>query len=125
MTARSYSIIGTGALGGFYGARLAHGGSDVRFLLNSDFDHVCRHGLRVESPDGDFSIADPQAYASAAELPPSDVVVVALKTTRNYLLDELLPAATARTATVLMRQNGLGIEADAARKMLQRLKSAG
>jgi 2-dehydropantoate 2-reductase len=115
MSARSYSVIGTGALGGFYGARLAHGGNDLRFLLNSDFDHVRRHGLKVESPDGDFSIADPQAYASAAELPSSDVVMVALKTTRNYLLDELLPAATGRAATVLMMQNGLGIEADAAR----------
>lgn len=114
-TRSSYSIIGTGALGGYYGARLHAAGCDVRFLLHSDYDHVRRNGLTVESIHGDYSIEKPQIYARADELPPSDVVLVALKTTQNTLLDTLLPAATAREATVLMMQNGLGIESDAAR----------
>lgn len=114
MSDRSYSIIGAGALGGYYGARLLHAGRAVRFLLHSDFEHVGRHGLRVESPAGDFSIAHPEIYASAHDLPPSDVVLVGLKTTQNTLLEELLPAAAGEHATVLMMQNGLGIEADAA-----------
>jgi 2-dehydropantoate 2-reductase len=109
----SYSIIGTGALGGYYGARLHHGGATVRFLLHSDYDHVRTHGFKVESPQGDFSISQPEVYAHVSDLPPSDVVVVALKTTQNRLLGELLPPATAAKATVLMMQNGLGIEADA------------
>ena len=33
MRPRSYAIIGTGALGGFYGARLQHAGCDVHFLV--------------------------------------------------------------------------------------------
>jgi 2-dehydropantoate 2-reductase len=115
MTKRSYNIIGTGALGGYYGARLFHGGCDVRFLLHSDYDHVRQHGLKIDSPEGDFSIHAPQIYASAEDLPPSDVVIVALKTTQNALLETLLPAAAAENACVLMMQNGLGIEAEAAR----------
>lgn len=112
--ARSYTILGTGALGGYYGARLHHGGCDVRFLLHSDFAHVRAHGLRVESPHGDFSIRTPQVFARVTELPPADVVAVCLKTTQNHLLPELLPPAVGPQTVVLMMQNGLGIEARAA-----------
>lgn len=114
MTRRSWSIIGAGALGGYYGARLHHAGIAVRFLLHSDYDHVKRHGLRVHSKDGDFSIPVPDAYRNASDLPRSDVVAVCLKTTKNGLLPTLLPAAVRDDSTILMMQNGLDIEADAA-----------
>ena len=111
---RSYTIVGVGALGGYYGARLSHGGADVRFLLHSDYEHVRTHGLRVESPEGDFSLARPQIYAGARDLPQSDVVAVCLKTTSNNLLPAILPGIVKPGGAVLMMQNGLGIEADAA-----------
>jgi len=114
MPDRSYAILGTGALGGYYGARLHHAGLDVRFLLHSDYEHVRNHGLRVQSKHGDFSIERPKIYPSARELPPSDVAAVCLKTTQNHLLAELLPPALKTDGMVLMMQNGLGIEADAA-----------
>jgi len=114
VAARSYAIIGTGALGGYYGARLHHAGLDVRFLLHSDYAHVRAHGLRVESKDGDFSIARPRIYARAADMPPADVTAVCLKTTQNGLLPELLPAPVGARGAVLMVQNGLGIEEAAA-----------
>ena len=114
MRNRRYAIIGTGAVGGFYGGRLARAGRDVHFLLHGDFDHVRRHGLRVESVEGDFTLPNVQAYARAADLPPSDVVVLALKTTQNHLLPELLPPAIAREGVVLVLQNGFGVEEEAA-----------
>lgn len=46
---QTYAVIGTGAVGGLYGARLQQAGAEVHFLLRSDFDHVRAHGLRVES----------------------------------------------------------------------------
>lgn len=112
--ARSYTILGTGALGGYYGARLHRVGLDVRFVLHSDYEHVRCHGLRVESRDGDFSIATPQVYARPEDVPPSDVVAVCLKTTQNHLLPALLPPCVGPESVVLMMQNGLGIEALAA-----------
>jgi len=115
MAKRSYSILGTGALGGYYGARLFHAGLDVRFLLHGDYEHVRRHGLRVESVHGDFSIPEPEIYARAEDLPRSDVVLIGLKTTRNALLSELLPPAAAPASVVLNMQNGLGVEEDTAR----------
>ena len=103
---RRYAIIGTGALGGFYGARLQRAGFDVHFLLHSDYDHVARHGLVCESKDGDFALPVVHAYRDARALPACDVVIVALKATQNHHLPALLPA----TGTVLLMQNGLGGE---------------
>ena len=62
MRNRSYAILGTGALGGFYGARLQQAGLDVHFLLRSDYEYVKQHGLVVESPEGDFTLPQVHAY---------------------------------------------------------------
>jgi 2-dehydropantoate 2-reductase len=110
MPGRRYAIIGTGALGGFYGARLARAGMDVHFLLHGDYEHVRDHGLVVESVDGDFTLPAVNAYARAADMPECDVVCLCLKTTANDLLDELLPPAAGDGGVVLVLQNGLGIE---------------
>jgi 2-dehydropantoate 2-reductase len=110
MADRRYAIIGTGALGGFYGARLARAGCDVHFLLHGDYPHVRQHGLVVDSADGDFVLPHVNAYGRAADMPPCDVVCVCLKTTANHTLPELLPPVIAPDGVVLVMQNGLGVE---------------
>jgi len=110
MAERSYAIIGTGALGGFYGARLAKAGLDVHFLLHSDYRHVRDHGLAVDSVEGDFTLPDVHAYGHAADMPRCDVVCLCLKTTANGLLGKLLTPVVADDGVVLVLQNGLGIE---------------
>ncbi len=112
---RSYAILGTGALGGYYGACLQGAGLDVHFLLRSDYEHVKEHGLIVESPDGDFTLPHVNAYQDVAKMPACDVVVVALKTTQNHLLPEMLPSVVKDEGVVLVLQNGLNIEEDVAR----------
>lgn len=102
----TYAIIGTGALGGFYGCRLQRAGCEVHFLLHSDYEHVVRHGLICDSKDGDFILPKVHAYRDVKEMPACDVVIVALKATQNHLLPKLLPA----TGAVLLMQNGLGGE---------------
>ena len=108
-----YAIIGTGALGGLYGGMLARHGHEVHFLLHSDFQHVVDHGLKVDSTWGNFQL-DVHAHQNAETLPPCDVTIVALKTTRNDLLSELLPLPTRNGGLVLVLQNGLDVEADSA-----------
>lgn len=110
MSRLRYAVIGTGALGGFYGSRLARAGLDVHFLLHSDFDHVCEHGLIVESVDGDFALPRVNAYRSAVDMPRCDVVLVALKATANGLLGDILPPVLAEGGVVVILQNGLGAE---------------
>lgn len=114
MSPRSYAILGTGALGGFYGARLQRAGREVHFLLHSEYDHVAAHGLRVESKDGDFHLPRVHAYRRVEDMPRCDVAVVAWKTLQNHLLPRLLPPVLAEDGAVLVLQNGLGAEEAAA-----------
>ncbi|MBD3883516.1 putative 2-dehydropantoate 2-reductase [Phormidium tenue FACHB-886] len=113
-TPRRYAVLGTGALGGFYGARLQQAGAEVHYLVRSDYEQVKQHGLVVESPDGNFTLPKVYAYQQAIDLPPCDVVLVALKTTQNHLLPKLLPPVIKDEGVVLVLQNGLGIEAEVA-----------
>jgi 2-dehydropantoate 2-reductase len=110
MSQRKYAIIGTGALGGFYGAKLQKAGLDVHFLLRSDYHHVSKYGLVVESKDGDFRLPQVHTYSDVKEMPQCDVVVVALKTTQNYLLPQILPSVVKDDGVVLVLQNGLAVE---------------
>ena len=105
-----FAVIGTGALGGFYGGLLAKNDEDVHFLLHSDVDFVREHGLRVDSKLGDFHIANVQAYGSPEEMPKCDCIIVALKSTQNHLLEKLLPPLMHDDSVVLVLQNGLHVE---------------
>lgn len=107
-----YAVVGTGAIGGYYGAMLARSGKDVEFLLHSDYEHVRCHGLRVASCNGDFSLPHVEAFRSTADMSKADVVLVGLKTTNNHLLKELLPPLLHPGSIVILIQNGIGPEAD-------------
>ncbi|PBQ10429.1 putative 2-dehydropantoate 2-reductase [Pseudomonas syringae] len=104
-------IIGTGAIGGFYGLMLARAGYDVHFLLRSEFDTVAREGLQVKSAvRGELSLKPVQAYRSAAEMPPCDLLLVGTKSTGNAALGPIIRQAAAPNASVLLLQNGLAVE---------------
>lgn len=117
---RRYGVVGVGAIGGFYGARLADAGHEVHFVARSDTDHIRANGLGVESPLGDIHLDGVSVFSDAAEVPPVDVVVLAVKTTDT---DVALPAVAeiARRSAdvdidpiVIVLQNGLGVEAQVA-----------
>ena len=107
-----YGIIGTGAIGGYYGTRLAKAGKDVHFLLHRDYEYVCEKGLEVESCDGSFHLPKVNAYQSTNEMPECDVVLVALKSVNNHLLPQLLPPVLKTDTVVVLIQNGIGVEQD-------------
>lgn len=113
----TYSIVGMGAIGGFYGGRLAHAGRTVRFLSHSDYEFVLQHGLQVDSCDGSFHLDHIDAYGSAKDMPVSDVIIVGLKSVKNHdVLPELLRPIVNDDTVVILIQNGIGLEED-----LQRL----
>ena len=107
-----YAIIGTGAIGGFYGARLDKAGFEVHFLLHTDYQYVVDHGLTIDSCDGNFTLPSPKVYDSTTKMPQCDVVIAALKTTQNHLLPSLLPPLLKPDTIILLIQNGIGVEAD-------------
>lgn len=112
-----YGIIGTGAIGGYYGGRLAQAGFDVHFLFHSDYDYVVQNGLQVDSCDGSFSLPHVNAYHQAADMPQCDVVLVSLKTVNNKLLPTLLSPLLKPDTLVVLIQNGIGVEEDVQKMM--------
>jgi len=106
-------VIGTGAIGGFYGLMLARAGYDVHFLLRSEYDAVKRNGLQVNSAvHGPLHLDEVQAYHSAADMPKCDWLLVGAKSTSNSDLAPLIAEAAGDNAKVVVLQNGLGIEED-------------
>lgn len=106
-------MIGTGAIGGFYGVMLARAGFDVHFLLRSEFAAVAEAGLRIDSAVHGTLVLNPvQAYPSAADMPPCDWLLVGAKTTSNTELAPVITQAAAEGAKVLLLQNGLDVEDD-------------
>ena len=133
----TYGVIGTGAIGGYYGAMLAKAGNEVHFLLHRDYEYVRNHGLTVHSPGGDFhlstgahgetinSLPPISVYKDVGDMPRCDVVLVGLKTTNNHLLEILLPPLLHDKTLVLLIQNGIGVEADVQRMIPSARLAAG
>ena len=107
-----YGVIGVGAIGGYYGSKLAYSGQEVHFLSHSDYQFVKEHGMQVDSCDGSFHLEHVNVYQNAKDMPKCDVVVVGLKTTNNHLLPDLLPPLLHENTVVVLIQNGIGVEAD-------------
>lgn len=103
------AIVGSGAVGCYYGGRLAEQGQDVHFLMRSDFETVAREGLHLTSPLGDAHLRV-QAYCSPLDIGPCDLVIIAIKTTSNAALLQLLPPLLHEKTVLLTLQNGLGNE---------------
>ena len=104
-------IIGTGAIGGFYGLMLAKAGHDVHFLLRSEYQAVVANGLRLNSAVyGQLHLQPVQAWGDPAEMPPCDWLLVGAKTTSNAQLAPVITRLSRPGARVVLLQNGLAVE---------------
>jgi 2-dehydropantoate 2-reductase len=101
------AIVGCGALGSYYGGKLHQANQTVHFLLRSDYDHVRRVGIEVNSPEGNFRFR-PKSANHPATIGACDLVIVSLKTTANDQLKKLVAPLLHSGTAVLCLQNGLG-----------------
>ena len=102
------AVIGVGAVGGYFGGRLAQAGHDVFFLARGKTVEALRsEGLRVKSVDGDFEIRGPQAAADPNQVGPVDVVLVAVKATQVGEVAPTLAPLLGPETCVIPLQNGL------------------
>ena len=106
----SIAVIGSGAIGSYYGGRLAEAGYDVRFLMRRDYQAVRENGLRVTSPDGDFMLTSPTITQNSEEIGLVDWVICALKATSIEEVYELVQPCVAANTRILVLMNGLGLE---------------
>ncbi len=94
-------IVGAGATGGYFGARLAAGGRDVTFLVRpARAAQLRRTGLNVTSPHGDLSL-QPRLLETGTAAGPFDLVLLALKAyALAPALNDLAPLVGPETAIV-------------------------
>lgn len=102
------AIIGSGAVGCYYGGRLVEGGNDVHFLMRSDLEAVRERGLQVKSVKGDFHLTNVNAYRTTLHIGACDLVIIALKATANPVLPDILPPLLKEDTVLVTLQNGLG-----------------
>ncbi|AOS43605.1 2-dehydropantoate 2-reductase [Lacunisphaera limnophila] len=104
------AIIGAGALGCYYGARLVKAGEDVHILARSGRAALTAQGLKVKTPTERITARKVHIYGSSAEIGPCDLVIIATKATANEALRQVLPPLLKPDTVVLTLQNGLGVE---------------
>lgn len=107
-------VVGCGALGSYYGAKLCRDGHTVHFLLRSDYEVVRRRGVFIRSAEGDFHV-NPKCARAPEQIGVCDVVLIGLKTTANEEFPKLLPPLVGEQTAVVTLQNGLGNEEQLAR----------
>jgi 2-dehydropantoate 2-reductase len=104
------AIVGAGAIGTFYGARLALAGADVHFFVRSGLAQLRAHGIVLRDAAGVQTLPPDRvaAYATTGEIGPVDLAIITLKNTANGQLATLLPPLIGSQAVILTLQNGLG-----------------
>lgn len=102
------AILGSGAVGGYYGARLARTGHDVTFIARgAHLAAIRERGLEIRSAAlGDFVARGP-AEEDTSRVGPVDLVMVAVKTYDNETALPMLRPLLGAGTTVLTVQNGV------------------
>lgn len=108
MAIRTVAIVGSGAVGIYYGCRIQETGREVRFLLRTDYEQVRERGFVVKSVAGDMINASPQVFKSTAAMGAVDLVVVCWKATSNKFAKEVITPLLQEGTRILTLQNGLG-----------------
>lgn len=110
-----FAILGSGAVGGYYGAKLAHAGHDVTFVARgAHLEAIRGKGLHVRSPAmGDFTV-HARAEEDTSQVGVVDAVIVAVKAYDNDTALPMIPPMVGPATTVLTVQNGVDSTNDVA-----------
>ncbi len=111
---RCYAIISGGAVGCSCGGPLSQSGCDVHILFPTTYHQIMKHGLTIREKNGDTLYQSIKAYSDIKDMPPCDIIIVALKTTQNIHLKKLLTPLLKKDSIIMTMQNGLGSEKDIA-----------
>jgi 2-dehydropantoate 2-reductase len=103
-----FAILGSGAVGGYFGAKLARSGQDVTFIARgAHLEAIRSKGLEIRSAKlGDFTVRAP-ADSDTAKVGPVDVVIVAVKAYDNATALPMVTPMIGADTVVLTLQNGV------------------
>ena len=102
------AVMGTGALGGYFGGRLAEAGEEVTFIARgAQLAALRENGLTIESPRGNLRIARVRATDDVSSIGPVDVVLFTVKLWSTEQAAQALSPLIGRDTAVLSLQNGV------------------
>jgi 2-dehydropantoate 2-reductase len=107
---QTVAVIGSGAVGCYYGGRLAEAGHNVSFLARRDYHALNTGGLTVTSPDGDFTLARPHVARNSEDIGVVDWIICGLKATSIREAHKLALPCVGPHTRILVLMNGLGLE---------------
>jgi 2-dehydropantoate 2-reductase len=102
------TVMGSGGVGGYFGARLAAAGNDVTFVARgAHLAAMKAKGLRLDSEIGNLHLDPVKAVADAREVPAADAIIFAVKMRDTESAAESLAPLVSKGATVFTFQNGV------------------
>lgn len=102
------AVMGAGALGCYFGGRLAAAGADIAFIARgAHLEALRRDGLRVESPLGDLHLPEVAATDDPAEVGPVDFVLFLVKLYDTETAARAMRPLLGPETAVLTLQNGV------------------
>src|SRR2546425_4536156 len=106
-----FLIVGTGGVGGYYGARLAEARHDVWFLARgANLEALRANGLRLRSDLGDLELPEVHAADTAADVGPADAALICVKTYDNGSAAKAMEGAVGEGTILCSLQNGVDNE---------------
>ena len=102
------AVFGTGAVGGYFGGRLAEAGEDVHFIARGEHLAAIRErGLRVSSTEGDFLVRPARVTDDPSAVGPVDVVLLGVKAWQVPQAAEIMRPLVGERTFVVSLQNGI------------------
>jgi 2-dehydropantoate 2-reductase len=103
-------VIGTGAIGGYYGFRLNQAGAELHTVCRSDYQEIRENGLTVHTGGKTHTVHPAGVYRSMDECPPVDYCIIATKVLPGLDRAALLGKTLSPETTIVLIQNGINIE---------------
>lgn len=105
-------MVGAGAVGGYFGARMASAGADLSFLLREESARIVRaKGLHVRSPQGDVDLPHPDVLVAGSDAPSPDALFFACKVEHVRTAAEAARPLLGPSSVVIPLQNGVDVPA--------------
>jgi len=104
-------LVGTGAVGGYYGARLSQAGARVSALCRSDYDLVKKNGIAIRSVSGDYHFTPEKVVRAVDECRSEpDYIIVATKVLPEINIPDTIRKKVFPKTSIVLLQNGIDIE---------------
>ena len=104
-------VLGGGAIGGFYGSKLAQGGANVSVVCRSNFEAVSTQGYTIKSPWGDSTFFPEGVFRRVEDYKDSpDYIFISLKALPELKIPAMIKDVVRAKTSIVLFQNGINIE---------------